>query len=116
MKRSGIVWVLGMALALVGTGIAQAGEIDGVITSYISGNQGTDMTVRTSDGRNHRLWFDNMRKPLFQGKALPWCPDFPCTGWPIQLLMNRTRVRVFTVNANAGGHMIQTPTQIELLH
>ena len=59
-----------MILALAVAGAARAGSIDGVITDYESGNQGTDITVKTSDGRNHVLWFDNMKKPLFQGKEI----------------------------------------------
>ena len=115
MKRTSRACVLGVILALAVAGAARAGSIDGVITDYESGNQGTDITVKTSDGRNHVLWFDNMKKPLFQGKELPWCPSFPCNGWPKQLVLNKTHVRIYTVNSTVGGHVIQTPTQIELL-
>jgi len=108
--------ILSVILALAVSGVARAGTLDGVITSYESGNQGTNMTVKTSDGRSHVMWFDNMKKPLFQGAQLPWCPDFPCTGWPKQLVLNKTRVRTYTVNQSIGGHAVLTPTKIELLH
>jgi len=110
------IFALGVILTLAVTGAVRAGTLDGVITSYNSGNQGTDMTVRTSDGKNHALWFDNMKKPSFNGKPLPWCPDFPCAGWPAQLVLNKTRVRVYTVNQTVSGHAVVSPTRIELLH
>jgi hypothetical protein len=116
MKWVARVSILGVILALAVCGIARADSIDGVIANYDSGNQGTDMTVRSSDGRNHALWFDNMKKPLFQGTALPWCPSFPCSGWPKALVLNKTRVRTYTVKETVGGHVVQTPTRIELLH
>src|SRR5579864_4548647 len=87
-------FVAGAILVLMLGGAARADTLSGVITSYESGNAGTDMYVRTADGHKHRLWFDNMKKPLFQGKALPWCPDWPCTGWPAQLVLNKTRVTI----------------------
>ncbi len=115
MNRCSSVIMLGAILALAVPGISCAASIDGVITSYESGNQGTNITIRTSDGRNHVLWFDNMKKPSFQGTALPWCPDFPCDGWPKQLVLNKTRVRTYTVTETVGGKVIQTPTRITLL-
>ena len=107
---------LSAVLTLAFTAAARAGTIDGVITSYESGNQGTDMFVKTSDGKSHDLWFDNMKKPTFEGKQLPWCPEFPCSGWPSQLVFNKTRVRVYTVNLTVSGHAVVSPTRIELLH
>jgi hypothetical protein len=107
--------LFGVALSLAATGVAQAGQIDGVIAEYSSGNQGTDLFVKTSDGKRHDLWFDNMKKPSFEGKQLPYCPDFPCTGWPSQLVLNRTHVRVFTVTQRVDGKVVQTPTKIVLL-
>ncbi len=86
----------------------------GVITSYVSGNQGTDMTVKTTDGHTHALWFDNMKKPLFDGKQLPWCPEFPCSGWPKQLMLGKTRVRVTTITQTVSGQRVVTPTRIDL--
>ena len=115
MSPSSKVSMLALALALGVSGVARAASIDGVITSYESGNQGTDITIRTSDGRNHVLWFDNMKKPSFQGAALPWCPEFPCDGWPRQLVLNKTRVRTYTVTEKVDGKVIQTPTRITLL-
>jgi len=108
-------FLLGVAIALGASGIAGAGQIDGVITEYSSGNQGTDLFVKTADGQKHDLWFDNMKKPTFQGSQLPWCPDFPCAGWPKQLVLNRTRVRVTTVTLNVSGKTVQSPTKIALL-
>jgi len=116
MSLVGKACALGVALALAVAGAARAGTISGVIASYESGNQGTDMTVRTSDGRTHRLWFDNMKKPSFQGKPLPWCPSFPCAGWPKQLVLNKTRVLISIVEETVGGHAVETPTQIQLSH
>lgn len=115
MKRVA-TFVVGVVLALTFAGVARADYLDGVITNFESGNEGTDMFVRTSDGRNHDLWFDNMKKPLFQGKQLPWCPEFPCTGWPSQLVLNKTHVRVFVVRESVDGKAIESPTKIELLH
>lgn len=115
MSRSSKAAILALVLTLGVCGVARAGSIDGVITSYESGNQGTNITIRTSDGRSHVLWFDNMKKPSFQGAALPWCPDFPCTGWPKQLVLNKTRVRTYTVTQTVDGKPIQTPTRITLL-
>jgi hypothetical protein len=112
MRSTGTACLFVAVLALAVAGVARADSIDGVIASYESGNQGTDITIRTSDGREHVLWFDNMKKPLFGGTALPWCPDFPCTGWPKALVLNKTRVRTFTVKETVGGHVIQTPTRI----
>jgi len=109
------VAVLGVALSLAAASAAQAGQIDGVIAEYSSGNQGTDLFVKTSDGKRHDLWFDNMKKPSFQGAQLPYCPDFPCDGWPKALVINRTHVRVFTVTQRVDGKVVQTPTKIVLL-
>lgn len=94
---------------------SRADTLDGVLTSYESGNKGTDMVVRTSNGRNHDLWFDNLKKPLFQGKELPWCPEFPCTGWPSRLVIGKTRVRVFIVQEHVSGRVIKAPARIDLL-
>jgi hypothetical protein len=105
-----------MILVLAVAGVARADTLNGVITDYESGNQGTNMTVKTIDGKNHVLWFDNMKKPLFEGKALPWCPDFPCAGWPKQLVLGKTHVTVYAVNETVDGHVIQTPTKITLSH
>lgn len=108
---------LGVVLALATAGAASAATtLDGVITSYESGNEGTNMTVRTSDGRSHVLWFDNLKKPKFEGKQLPWCPDFPCSGWPSALVLNRTRVRVHVVTLYVQGTTVVSPTEIDLLH
>jgi len=115
MRLFGMTAVLGMALALTIAGVAKAATLDGVITAYESGNQGTNMTVKTSDGKSHVLWFDNMKKPVFQGAQLPWCPDFPCTGWPTSLVLNKTRVAVTVVNLTVDGKAIQSPTKIVLL-
>ena len=115
MNRSSTALILGLILVLAVPVVARAASIDGVITSYESGNQGTNITIRTSDGKSHVLWFDNMKKPSFQGTALPWCPDFPCTGWPKQLVLNKTRVRTYTVTETVDGKVIQTPTRIALL-
>jgi len=103
-------------LALASVSLARAGTIDGVIASYVSGNEGTDLTVRTSDGHSHRLWFDNLKKPLFQGKRLPWCPDFPCAGWPSQLVIGKTHVHVTYVRERVEGKTIDSPTRVDLLH
>jgi hypothetical protein len=111
--------VLVIALALIVlalSGVARADTLSGVITSYQSGNQGTDMTVKTSDGRTHDLWFDNMKKPLFQGKPLPWCPSWPCNGWPNQLLLGKTRVTVTTFKQTVEGTPVETPTRVDLYH
>jgi hypothetical protein len=107
--------LFGVALTLGATSVAAAGQIDGVIAEYSSGNQGTDLFVKTSDGKRHDLWFDNMKKPSFQGAQLPYCPDFPCDGWPKALVINRTHVRVFTVTQRVDGKVVQTPTKIVLL-
>lgn len=103
-------------LVLASVSLARAGTIDGVLTGYVSGNEGTDVTVKTSDGHTHRLWFDNLKKPLFQGKRLPWCPDFPCAGWPSKLVIGRTHVRVTYVQERVEGKTIDSPTRIDLLH
>ena len=110
------ILILVVVLAISGVGNALAATVDGVITSYESGNQGTDMTVRTSDGRRHAMWFDNMKKPSFEGRQLPWCPEFPCSGWPRQIVIGRTRVRVYTYTHVVDGATVVTPTKIELLH
>jgi len=115
MKRAGFACVFGAAIALLMAGPARADSLDGMITSYTSGNQGTDMTIKTSDGRSHRLWFDNMKKPLFQGKPLPWCPSFPCDGWPSQLVLGKTHVRVYVVSETVEGTTVESPTKIQLL-
>ena len=105
MRSTGTACLFVAVLALAVAGVARADSIDGVIASYESGNQGTDITIRTSDGREHVLWFDNMKKPLFGGTALPWCPDFPCTGWPKALVLNKTQV-LFRLAANASKYSI----------
>jgi len=115
-KRIAYACVVGVMLVLAGAGLARAGTIDGVITSYVSGNEGTDVTLKTSDGHTHRLWFDNLKKPLFHGKQLPWCPEFPCTGWPSNLVIGKTRVRVTFVQERIEGKAIESPTRIDLLH
>ncbi len=115
MNRIGNVVALGVMCAFAIGGTAQAATLVGVITSYSSGNQGTDMVVRGTDGTSHRLWFDNMRKPLFQGKPLPWCPAFPCAGWPRQLVLNKTLVRVYVFTHRVEGAVVETPTRIQLL-
>jgi hypothetical protein len=114
MKRIGTTIVLVALLALTSAGTARAATIVGVIKDYESGNQGTDLYVKTADGHVHDLWFDNMKKPSFEGKQLPWCPDFPCQGWPPQLVFNKTHVRVYVVNEVVDGKAIQSPTKIEL--
>ena len=115
MKRIIIICSVAATLILVFAKVAAADYLDGVITSYNSGNQGTDMYVKSNDGHNHRLWFDNMKKPLFLGKQLPWCPEFPCDGWPAQLVLNKTHVRVYVVKENVKGELITSPTRIDLL-
>jgi hypothetical protein len=114
MKSLGTSLALSAVLMLAVTGVAQA-ALDGVMTSYVSGNQGTDVTVKTSDGKTHAMWFDNMKKPTFQGAQLPWCPEFPCDGWPKALILGKTRVRVYTINETVAGKSIVSPTKIELL-
>jgi hypothetical protein len=99
-----------------GAGAASAGTIDGVLTSYVSGNEGTDMTVKTRDGRTHAFWFDNLKKPTFEGKQLPWCPDFPCDGWPKLLVIGKTRVHVTYLAHDVDGKVVDSPTRIDLLH
>jgi hypothetical protein len=116
MKHAGLAYVLGTIIALAVVSGARADTLNGVITSYESGNKGTDMSVRTSDGRSHALWFDNMKKPLFQGKPLPWCPSFPCDGWPSQLVINKTRVAITVVKQTVEGTTVETPTRITLVH
>jgi hypothetical protein len=103
-------------LVFASAGLARAGTIDGVITAYVSGNEGTDVTVKTSDGHTHAFWFDNMKKPVFQGKQLPWCPEFPCTSWPSKLVIGKTHVRVTFVQKRVEGKAIESPTRIDLLH
>ncbi|HXW51822.1 MAG TPA: hypothetical protein VEJ41_07520 [Candidatus Acidoferrales bacterium] len=107
---------IGVALALALGAAARAATVTGVLTSYVSGNEGTDMAVRTIDGKSHAMWFDNMKKPLFEGKPLPWCPEFPCAGWPSQLVLNKTRVTVTTYTQRVEGTVVVTPTTIELAH
>lgn len=109
-------FVAGAILALMLAGAVRADTLTGVITSYESGNKGTDMFVRTADGHNHRLWFDNMKKPLFLGKALPWCPDWPCSLWPTQLVLNKTRVTISVYRQTVEGTTVETPTRIDLAH
>ena len=115
MNRSGSAFLVALLVALAVVSAARADTLDGVILSYESGNKGTDITVRTSDGRIHDLWFDNLRKPVFQGKELPWCPEFPCTGWPKQLVLQKTRVRLYLVKQTIDGKSVETPTRIVLL-
>jgi hypothetical protein len=114
MKRIGTAFVLVAIIALMSTSVVRADTLTGVIMSYESGNEGTDMIVKTADGHRHDLWFDNMKKPLFAGKQLPWCPEFPCAGWPSQLVFNKTRVRVYVVNEVVEGKAIVSPTKIVL--
>ncbi len=116
MKHVAMACALGMIIALAVASSARGDTLDGVIASYDSGNKGTDMTIRTSDGRSHALWFDNMKKPLFQGKPLPWCPSFPCDGWPSQLVLGKTRVKITVVKETVDGTVVETPTQITLVH
>jgi hypothetical protein len=116
MKRASLTFMLGLVVALTVASSARADTLNGVITSYESGNKGTDMSVRTSDGRSHALWFDNMKKPLFQGKPLPWCPSFPCDGWPSQLVLGKTHVKITAVKETVEGTVVETPTQITLVH
>lgn len=105
-----------VALLLVsGARAAHAGTIDGVLTSYVSGNEGTDVLVKTSDGRSHRLWFDNAKKPTFEGERLPWCPEFPCDGWPKKLVIGKTRVHVTYIVHKVDGTTVESPTRIDLL-
>ena len=101
-------------LALTAAASAKPTTIVGVITAYESGNEGTDMTVRTSDGHVHDLWFDNMKKPTFRGKSLPWCPEFPCDGWPAQIVLGKTRVSVSVVTERVEGKTIVTPLTVDL--
>ena len=107
--------LIAVMLVLTSAGLARAGTIDGVITSYVSGNEGTDVTVKTSDGHAHRLWFDNLKKPLFEGKQLPWCPDFPCDGWPKKLVIGKTHVRVTFIVKAVDGVTVDSPTKIDLI-
>ena len=115
-RRTYVACLIAAMLVLTSAGLARAGTIDGVITSYVSGNEGTDVTVKTSDGHTHRLWFDNLKKPAFQGKQLPWCPDFPCDGWPNKLVIGKTRVRVTFIEKRVEGKTIESPSRIDLLH
>jgi hypothetical protein len=116
MKHAILISLLGIIVALTVASGARADTLDGVIMSYESGNKGTDMSVRTSDGHRHALWFDNMKKPLFQGKPLPWCPSFPCDGWPSQLVLGKTHVKVTVVKETVEGTVVWTPTRITLVH
>ncbi|HYK54606.1 MAG TPA: hypothetical protein VEV38_13885 [Candidatus Eremiobacteraceae bacterium] len=100
--------------AVSGASAAQTGSIDGILMSYVSGNEGTDVLVKTSDGRTHRLWFDNLKKPTFEGKALPWCPDFPCDGWPAKLILGKAKVRITYVVQKVDGATVDSPTKLEL--
>jgi hypothetical protein len=100
--------------ALTGAGSPKVTALVGVIDSYISGNQGTDMIVKTPDGHVHRLWFDNMKKPSFLGKQLPWCPEFPCDGWPSQLVLGKTRVSISVITQGVEGESVVTPIKIAL--
>lgn len=105
-----------IAIILIGAATAAAGAstLEGVITSYVSGNEGTNMTLRTSDGKSHTFWFDNMKKPTFQGAQLPWCPSFPCAGWPAKLVLNKTRVVVTFMTARVSGAVVEEPTKLSL--
>jgi len=116
MNRIALICVIAALLVTASTVTVRASTIDGVITAYVSGNEGTDMTVKTSDGHTHAFWFDNLKKPMFQGKQLPWCPDFPCTGWPTTLVLGKTRVHMTFVKERVDGKAIESPTKIELLH
>jgi len=115
MNYIGKASMLGVVLTLALAAAVRADTLEGVITSYESGNKGTDMSMRLSNGHNQALWFDNLKKPLFQGKELPWCPSFPCSGWPARLVLNKTRVRVSIRSEKVDGRVIETPTRIELL-
>jgi len=114
MRRSGWACALALAFAIGCWGVAKANTLVGVITSYVSGNEGTDMSVRTADGHSHALWFDNLKKPLFEGKQLPWCPEFPCQGWPSQLVLGKTKVSVSVFTQHVSGATVVTPTKITL--
>lgn len=111
-----VVCIIAAALFCLSAGAAEAGTLDGVLTSYVSGNKGTDVTVRSADGHTHRLWFDNLKKPLFEGKQLPWCPEFPCDGWPKRLVIGKTRVHVTFVVKKVDGVTVDSPTRIDLIH
>lgn len=102
------------AFAVDGASAAQTGTIDGTLMSYVSGNEGTDVIVKTPDGRTHRLWFDNLKKPTFEGKSLPWCPDFPCDGWPAKLVLGKAKVRIAYVVQKVDGATVDSPTKIEV--
>ena len=114
MKRIALICLAAAALVVATTGTGRADTIDGVLMTYVSGNEGTDMTVKTSDGRTHAFWFDNMKKPVFQGKQLPWCPDFPCTGWPAKLVLGKTRIHMTFVKEWVDGKAIESPRRIDL--
>lgn len=116
MKLLSTVCIAVALLVFAGAGSPQPATLVGVITSYESGNKGTDMTVRTADGHLHDLWFDNIKKPSFRGKELPWCPEFPCDGWPAQLVLGKTRVSVSVVTEHVEGKLIVTPIKIDLDH
>ena len=120
MKRFQFTFVVLAALVMLMTQAALASShIDGVITGYSSGNIGSDLFVRTSDGRKYDFWFDNTQKPVFEGQELPWCPDWPCAGWPSALVLNHTRVRIFLARvspASTNGKTIESPTEIVILH
>lgn len=117
MKRFGIAYLVAAMVALAGmiATPANTGTIDGTLVNYVSGNEGTDVFVKTSDGRTHDLWFDNLKKPSFEGKQLPWCPDFPCDGWPKQLVLGKTKVRITYVVRAVEGKTVESPTKIDLL-
>jgi hypothetical protein len=107
------------ALAFFMPARAGAAHIDGIITGFSSGNKGSDLLVRTHDGKTHDLWFDNIRKPLFDGRELPWCPNWPCAGWPKALALNHNHVRIYLAPVQApslNGKTIQSPTEIVILH
>ena len=110
-----VVGIVAAALFCMPAQAARAGTLDGILTSYVSGNKGTDVTVKSADGHTHRLWFDNLKKPLFEGKQLPWCPDFPCDGWPAKLVIGKTRVRVTFVVKAVDGVTVDSPTKIDLI-
>jgi hypothetical protein len=115
MKLLCIAFAAAAILGLTMSAVARADStMVGVLVSYTSGNEGTDMIVRTADGHSHDLWFDNLKKPLFHGKELPWCPEFPCDGWPSQLVFGKTHVRITIGTVHASGRVIQAPTRVDL--
>jgi hypothetical protein len=114
MKVLSLLCLATALVVLTGAASPKAAVLVGVIAEYVSGNEGTDMVVKTADGHLHRLWFDNMKKPSFQGEELPWCPEFPCDGWPSNLVLGKTRVSISVVTEEVQGKSIITPIKIAL--